>query len=384
MNQALIDHFAAAELVALLNQNLWAGNSLRDVLIALSACLAVLFVALLARQRLTRHLQRLAPQTETTLDDWLAEVLPCTRTLLVLALALWCGAQLLHLSPAHGRGIDRVAILALLLQGGLWLNRSILFWVHQRFENHGDAANPGASGAERLTGPLLGFLLRTAMWAMVLLLLLDNLGFNVTALIASLGIGGIAVALAVQNILGDLFASLSIAIDQPFVIGDFIVVGEFSGTIEHVGLKTTRVRSLSGEQIIFANADLLGSRIRNYKRMQERRVLFAFGVTYETSTADLEQIPELVRTVIAALPGVRFDRAHFKSFGPASLDFEVVFYVLDADYRHYMDQQQAINLGIARALEQAGIDFAYPTQTLHFGSPLRVRHEAAAGLSRVA
>jgi small-conductance mechanosensitive channel len=178
--------------------------------------------------------------------------------------------------------------------------------------------------------------------------------------------------LAVQNILGDLFASLSIAIDKPFVIGDFIIVGDHMGSVEHVGLKTTRVRSLSGEQIIFSNNDLLKSRVRNYKRMQERRALFAIGVTYDTPVEQLEVIPGLIEQAIKGQENARFDRAHFRGFGPSSLDFEAVYYVLKPDYGIYMDVQQAINLKLVRDLTEQKIQFAFPTQTLHISGGLQV------------
>ena len=202
-------------------------------------------------------------------------------------------------------------------------------------------------------------------------MILDNLGFNITALVASLGIGGIAVALAVQNILGDIFASLSIALDKPFVIGDFIIVEDVLGTVEYIGLKTTRLRSLSGEQIVFSNVDLLKSRIRNYKRMFERRVVFTIGVVYQTAHATLERIPALVRSIVEQQPKTRFDRAHFKEYGDSALVFEVVYFVLDSDYNIYMDIQQAINLAIFRRFQVKGIEFAYPTRTLHvYPSPV--------------
>ena len=187
---------------------------------------------------------------------------------------------------------------------------------------------------------------------------------------AGLGIGGVAIALATQSILGDLFASLSIVLDRPFVVGDFIVVGDLMGTVEHVGLKTTRVRSLSGEQLVFSNADLLGSRIRNFKRMAERRIVFAVGVTYQTPAAKLDQIAGVLREIATAAPGVRFDRAHLRSFDDSAITFEVVYYVLDPDYNRYMDTQQRINLAIFRQFEAEGIEFAYPTRTVF------VRNEA--------
>lgn len=257
--------------------------------------------------------------------------------------------------------MGRTFIGLIILQCGFWAQRGLVFWLTRRF-SLGDVAD---AGARAMTLALLSFLGRVVLWTLVGLLILDNLGLNVTALVASLGIGGIAVALAVQNILGDLFASLSIAIDKPFVIGDFIIVDEHMGSIEHVGLKTTRIRRLSGEQIIISNNDLLKSRIRNYKRMQERRAVFTVSVTYDTPAQQLESIPLLMRQAIEAQAHTRIDRAHFKSLGSFSLDFEAVYYVLQADFNLYMDIQQAINLQLVRAFSEQGIQFAYPTQTLH-------------------
>jgi small-conductance mechanosensitive channel len=186
---------------------------------------------------------------------------------------------------------------------------------------------------------------------------------------ASLGIGGIAVALAVQSILGDIFSSVSIALDKPFVIGDFIVVDDYMGNVEYVGLKTTRIRSLGGEQIVFSNTELLKNRIRNYKRMLERRVLFQFGIAYETPTEQVEAIPGMVREIITGSGfDTRFDRAHFQSYGENALQFEVVYYVLDPDYNKYMDIQQQINLALLRGFRERGIGFAHPTRMLHIVS----------------
>jgi small-conductance mechanosensitive channel len=210
----------------------------------------------------------------------------------------------------------------------------------------------------------MGFVGRLVLWAVVLLLVLDNLGVDVTALVAGLGVGGIAVALAVQNILGDLFASLSIVLDKPFTIGDFLIIDDYLGSVEHIGLKTTRMRSLSGEQLVFSNTDLLKSRIKNYGRMFERRVIFDIGVTYQTPREKLQMIPDIIRSAIEAQEPVRFDRSHFRAYGDFSLSFETVYYVLKPDYNLYMDIQQAINLHIHARFEAEGIEFAYPTQTL--------------------
>lgn len=186
-----------------------------------------------------------------------------------------------------------------------------------------------------------------------------------TALVAGLGVGGIAVALAAQNILGDLFASLTIVFDKPFLIGDFIIVGEHLGTVEHIGLKTTRLRSLTGEQLVFSNTDLLNSRIRNFKRMQERRIVFTIGVSYGTPYHAIAAIPGIIRNIVEDTAQVRFDRAHFKEYGTYSLNFEVVYWVLSPEFALYMDIQQQINLEIFRRFEEEGIQFALPMQNLY-------------------
>lgn len=255
-------------------------------------------------------------------------------------------------------------------QGAFWGSAAISFGIlryrQQKMEEDAHSVT---------TFTALGFILRIILWSFILLLALDNLGVKITTLVAGLGIGGIAVALAMQNLLGDLFASLSIVLDKPFVIGDFIIVDNYLGSVEYIGLKTTRVRSLSGEQLIFANSDLLKSRIRNFKRMFERRVVFSIGVIYQTPHQKLILIPKIIQEIIEGQEATRFDRAHFKEYGNFSLNYEVVYWVLNSDYNSYMDIQQAVNLEIFRRFEQEGIEFAYPTQVVY------VSQEGAAELS---
>ena len=207
-------------------------------------------------------------------------------------------------------------------------------------------------------------LARGGTWAVALLLALENLGVNVGTLVAGLGVGGVAIALATQNVLGDVFASVSILLDKPFVVGDFIILDSYMGQVERIGIKTTRVRSLDGELIVFSNADLLKSRIRNYKNLPQRRVVFRVGVVYETPPEVVEKLPGILREVVAGAEGVRLDRAHFASYGDSALVFEVVYYVINGDYNVYMDIQQAINLALFRRFAEVGAAFAYPTQTL--------------------
>jgi small-conductance mechanosensitive channel len=336
------------------------GNSVQAWLVALGFALVVLVALRLAQARLARRLVDRAARTESDADALAAEVARKTRTFFPLIVAVYVGVQVVTLPPVADRIFRAILVVAFLLQAALWGNAVVSFsigrYMRQRMET--DAAAATSIGAVRV-------LVKVVLWTLVLLLVLDNLGVDVTALVTGLGIGGIAVALAAQNVLGDLFASLMIALDKPFVIGDFIVVGDFLGSVEHVGLKTTRVRSLSGEQLVFSNSDLLDSRIRNYKRMAERRIVFNFGVVYETPADKLAAIPGLVREIIEAHETVRFDRSHFKGYGDFALNFEVVYYVLSPDYAVYMDTQQAINLELYRRLAEQGIAFAYPTQTLY-------------------
>jgi MscS family membrane protein len=211
---------------------------------------------------------------------------------------------------------------------------------------------------------VLSFVGNVLVWTIVLLSGLQALNFPVSTFIASLGVGGIAVALALQNILGDLFASISILLDKPFVIGDGIQIGEFSGTIERIGVKSTRLRSVNGEEIIMGNHDLVASRIRNFKRSQERRIVLNMGIEYDTPPELVEKVPQMIRAIVEDTPGTRFDRAHFKGFGDSALQMEAVYFSRSPDYGPMMDVQQRVNLGLLHKFRAEGIEFAFPTQTV--------------------
>jgi small-conductance mechanosensitive channel len=308
---------------------------------------------------LTKSLQRLARRTTSRFDDEVVEVVRATRGWFLVVVALWSGSLALTLTPHDRTLVGRAVALAVLLQIAIWGRVAIRGQVSSHI-----ASRVEQDAAVVTTMRTIGFLATVVLWAVLLLMALDTMGVDITALVAGLGVGGVAVALAVQNILGDLFASLSIVLDKPFVYGDFISVGEFAGSVEHVGLKTTRLRSISGEQLVFSNSDLLQSRIRNFKRMLERRVVAAIGVVYQTDPDTLQGIPGLIREVVESMPDVRFDRAHFKDFGGSSLNLEFVYYILSPEYGVFMDRQQAINLEILRRFNARGIGFAYPTQTV--------------------
>lgn len=340
-------------------------NTIKQWLIAVSMFTVTLVITLVLKKLLRRQIYKLAQKTRNEWDNLAADLIEQTRFLSSLFVALFVGSLILTLPQTLATLIEKLLILMLLLQGAIWGSYTLKFWSHRYREQKMRISSTAVSTLIRM-----GFILRVFLWAIIVLLILDNLGVDITALVAGLGITGVAVALAVQNILGDLFGALSIVLDKPFEIGDFIIVDDCLGSIERVGLKTTRIRSLSGEQLIFSNTDLLTSRIRNYKRMYTRRVVFSIGIVYETPYEKLAAIPKMLREVVEARERVHFDRAHFKSYGPYSLDFEIVYWVQDPDYNLYMDIQQAINLDIFQRFQQEGIEFAYPTQALYLQNTL--------------
>jgi small-conductance mechanosensitive channel len=340
------------------------GNSSKYWLIALSIAAGLMLVFMVAKGLLRSRLSKVAEHTPTPWDDAVVDTLGRTTSIALVIFSLALGSKALSLPEQLRSVFASIAIITLCIQAGLWTSNLLKFWMAgaiKRRREH-DPGSVAALGVASWVGRIL-------LWSVVVLLVLDNLGFDITALVAGLGIGGVAVALAIQNILGDLFASLSIVLDKPFVVGDFVVVGEFLGAVEQVGLKTTRLRSLSGEQLVMSNADLLQSRLRNYGRMYERRVVFAIGVTYQTPRGKLEKIPGIIEDAVRSQEKARFDRSHFKEYGDFSLNFETVYYVLGPEYALYMDIQQAINLAIHKAFESEGIEFAYPTQTLFLQRP---------------
>jgi small-conductance mechanosensitive channel len=335
------------------------GNSLLQWLIAVAALLGTVFVLRIAQYLIGQRLTVFVARTSTQWDDVVAALIAKTKLLFLIMVGVYVASIFLQLPDRIHAIVSNLLVITVLLQAGIWgvtfIAAALEIYRQQALEKNRAAVT---------TINLIGLVSKVALWAIVVLLALDNLGVNITALVAGLGIGGVAVALALQNILGDLFASLSITFDKPFIIGDFLVINEHMGSVEYVGLKTTRIRSLSGEQLVFSNSDLLKSRIHNYGRMFERRVVFSIGVTYETPRDKLQLIPEIIREAVEAQEKTRFDRSHFMKYGDYALLFETVFYVLSPDYNVYMDIQQAIYFNIHERFEQEGIEFAYPTQKL--------------------
>ena len=337
--------------------------------VALGVTLSLWLVVHLVRRRFAQTVEKSA----TRIDDIAFDVLGRTKLLFLIAAGVGVAAWAFDFPAKLEKTALTVTWLVTFVQLGIWGSALARHIIERRF----DQAN---LGPEARTGTgVISIGAVVLVWTAVALLALDNLGIDVTALIAGLGVGGVAIALATQNILGDVFASVSILLDKPFVVGDFVVVGDFMGTVEHIGIKTTRLRSLSGEQLIFSNNDLLQSRIRNFKRMTERRGVFIFNIAYQTAPEKLERIPVLVRGIIEKLPYTRFDRSHFMGYGDFALQFETVFFVLTPDYNQYADLRQKMNLDIMKAFAAEGVAFAYPTQQVYVeqGGPAKVAREAA-------
>lgn len=273
---------------------------------------------------------------------------------LLYAAAVYIALRSLSLPPLGNRILEGIAAAVVTIL----VIRAAAFGITGSVKKY--VEKTGREQDEKRIKPFLA-LVNFVLWIIGAIFLLDNLGFNISAVVAGLGVSGIAVAIAAQGILGDLFNYFVIFFDHPFELGDFIIFNDKLGTVEKIGIKTTRIRALSGEQLVVSNSDLTGSRVHNYKRMQERRVVFTIGVTYQTPAEQLEGIPVLIREIIEANGEARFDRSHFRNYGDFALIFESVYYVLTPDYAKYMDIQQEINLAIYRAFEERGIEFAYPT-----------------------
>lgn len=337
-------------------------NSLKAWLTAVITAVLIFVLFALLRRLLVSRLGALAARTTNQFDDMAVELIKRTRTWVLVAVAIFLGFRGLNWPDALTRYLDGAARLVLLWQIGLWGAAAVSFWVKNYLTQR-------TAQSDRTSIAMIGAMsvgAKVILWVLIILTAVKSVfGIEITALITSLGVGGIAVALAVQNILGDLLASLAIVFDKPFDVGDFITVDQVAGTVEHIGLKTTRVRSLAGEQIILGNADLLKSRVHNFRRMYQRRVVLSFDVTYDTPNDVLAKLPSIVQQIISAQSPVKFDRAHVSSLGESAIGIEAVYYVLDPDYTKHMDIQQAILLEALRKFEDAGASFAFPSRTVY-------------------
>jgi small-conductance mechanosensitive channel len=336
------------------------GNSVLDYLLALGTIVVGAIAIKLVDTIVVNRVKRWARRTSTTLDDDLIRLIERFVVPALLLGVVYIGLNGLTLHPILDQAVDIVFVILITVA----VVRLLGTLVEYSIQVYAAARRPGDQSFQYSLNALTPAI-KIIIWAIGLVFLLENFGLDISAIVAGLGIGGVAIALASQGVLQDLFSYFSILFDRPFEIGDFIVVGDCVGTVEYIGIKTTRMRSIDGEQLVVANTDLTASRIRNYKRMLTRRIVFQIGVTYETGLEQLKAIPTLIKDVIDQTETVTFDRAHFLSYGDFSLNFEVVYIVNTGDYAVYMDAQQAINLGLKQVFDERGIEFAYPTQVTY-------------------
>ncbi|WP_312198827.1 mechanosensitive ion channel family protein [Anaerospora hongkongensis] len=348
-------------LQAMLNQ-LFFQNSVYSYLTALLVFTVAVFTVKLFDRAVLNRLKIWAETATSKLDIYLFQTLEKTLLPALYFGSFYVAVRSLTLPALLNRSIDIIGIIIVTIAGIRFIitmvEYTLLFSIKSKDLND----------REHIIKAIIPFL-RIALWGIGLVFLLDNLGFQISTVIAGLGIGGIAVALAAQAMLRDLFSYVAIVFDRPFELGDFITIDGHMGTIEHIGIKTTRIRSLGGEQLIFSNSDLTNSRIQNLKRMETRRIVFKFRIHYQTSSQQLREIPLIVKQIIESIAETRFDRAHFSSLGESALQFDVVYYVLGSDYTLYMNIQQEINLKLKEALEERNIKFAYPAQTIYLEKP---------------
>ena len=337
------------------------GNTVQQYAIALAIFIGALIVLRVFKFFIVQRLKKLSKKTKTELDDLVIQGIDAFGWTFFSILALYIALKFIQLPQIIGIVFDYVILIAVVYYSIRFVQSIIEFgtkkYVQKRQKEDKDA--------DTSIIDLLSRIAKGALWGVALILILSNLGYDVSALLAGLGIGGVAIAFALQNVLGDIFASFSIYFDKPFKIGDFIIIGDDMGVVKKIGIKSTKLESLWGNDIIVSNRELTTIRIHNYRTMKKRRVVFAFGLVYDTSKKKMDQALKIVREVFKGATLTTLDRVHFKKFGDSSLDFEVVYYVATGDYGKYMDIQQKINLGLKERFEKAKIEFAYPTRTLY-------------------
>ena len=341
-------------------------NTLQSYLIVIGAIVVGLLIIRLLKRSILAWLNRTVTNTSTTVDDFLMDGISTALLPLLYFGVFYFALKSLILPHWLDRALDIAAIF-------LWtflVTRLIIFSIQYFLRSYlaRRGRGKGTTSFQQLKGIML--IISALIWIIAILFFIDNLGYNVTTLLTGLGIGGIAIALATQSIIADLFNYFVLFFDRPFEVGDFVVVEDKSGTVESIGIKTTRVRALTGEQLVFSNTDLTNSRLHNFKRLERRRIVFTLGVTYDTPKEKLIKIPGIIQEAVTSQHDTLFDRAHFLSYGDFSLTFEVVYFVLSADYNQYMDINQAINLHLYNAFQKEGIEFAYPTQSLIVRNPV--------------
>jgi len=344
-------------------QRLLLANSLADWLIAGIVAVAVWSALWILRRLIESRYKQYSAAEQRLPLRLIAYLSGNTKQFLFFAISLYAAQASLTLPNRIQHIVSNVVLVLILLQIGIWAGRSVRFYLEMKqLERGADQVFAGSLD-------IINFVARMLIWSLLMLVALDNLGVNITALLAGLGVGGVAVALALQNVLGDLFASLSIALDKPFGVGDSLAIDTFVGKVEHIGIKTTRLRSETGEQIILSNADILKSRVRNYGRAQEQRALATIRVTYDTPSDKLHRIPALLESIVRSQANARFERCHLRNLGESGLHFELCYFVLQPNLNPLLDLQHAVNLRIIEEFRSLGVEFDYPTQRVILANP---------------
>ena len=335
------------------------GNTIEAYSIALGVFIGFIIVFRLIQWGILKRLEVLAEKTKTDIDDTLIEVVRSLKPAFYYILALYFGLQFLTFIELVEKIIDGAVFVVIAYQVVTALHILVDYTFKKKAEREGKETQKAYR--------FLSNFIKWGLWIIAILAVISNLGVNITSLVAGLGIGGIAVALALQNILSDLFSSFAIYFDKPFEVGDFIIVGKHSGTVEKIGIKTTRLRALQGEEIVISNQELTSARIQNLKKMEERRATFSFGILYETPLEKVKAVPKMVEEIFDGFKkgSVRFDRVYFTTLADSALTFDVVYYVPTREYTDYLDIQQELNLKLMERFSKEKIEFAYPTQTVY-------------------
>ncbi|MEE2930667.1 MAG: mechanosensitive ion channel domain-containing protein [Pseudomonadota bacterium] len=337
----------------------WIGSGELEALIALGLVVALTGIQLAARWAILKGIVKLPQSDDYSFAALLQRFVRSFHTYFMVVIAFAITDAMLGLPQAVSVIVKIFFVLAAILQIAEWVQEFAVSFIRRNVARSSGDARALASAFN-----IIKWFITVAVWSVALLLILDNVGADVTALLAGLGIGGIAIGIAAQGTFRDLFSSLSIVIDKPFQVGDTVRYGDSWGIIEEIGLKTTRIRSRSGEQMIISNTNLLDYEIHNMQRMARRRIETAFGVIYQTDPDLAEKVPEIVAEIVKDVPAVTFDYCGMSAFGPSSLDFDLVFYSLQPDFNRSMAARSRVLLALFRGLQDHGLEFAYPTQTL--------------------
>lgn len=348
------------EYVEYLRDHTFAGNSFFAYLLAFLVAVGIYMLLWIFKKAVISRMRAIAERSKMTFDDAIVRALATMNTLLFLCIALYAASQVLSIPDKAQVFIQYCMIILVVIYAARALQKILEYGLNRLIERSGESEM-----LDETAKPFIGTIAGVIVWLLASLLILQNIGFNITALLGGLGIAGIAIGFALQNVLSDMFAYVSIFLDKPFKIGDFIIVGQDMGTVQHIGIKSTRIKTLEGQELVMSNKELVESRINNYKRMDRRRVAFHFGIAYETPREKIKNIPGKIEEIIRNMNDTTFDRAHFKAFGEYSLHFEVVYYLEVSEYLLYMDRQQDINLEIMSYFEKNNISFSYPTNKIY-------------------